>query len=388
MEKIIDIIHSIAYEKDLEVDEVQEILKNTFVEMAKQTINENFDYNVYIDDKSKKISLFQKIFVVEDEGSIQEGTVSLKEALEVDETIEVGDFLELSIDLEGLKRSSTNFLLFEIEKRLQELIDDKLFTKYEKLSGKIVRGNVIHIDDAETTIVELNEMKGFLPLKNRIKGEKFKQGDAFQGILKNIKRGRQGIYIEVSRTTPKFLEELLYLEVPELKEGQIELIQIARIPGIRAKIALKSYNPNIDPIGSIVGVKGVRIKAVSEALNGENVDCIEHSDDIELFISRALSPAIVTSVKTNSQEKKAIATLAPDQKKKAIGIKGYNIRLASMLTGYHIDLLEQEVNYSEEDAPTASSQPSALDELFSTICNPKSGQYFAQRKTTKRNLVP
>ena len=358
MEKIVDIIYSIAYEKNLAVSEVQSIIKETILDMAKETIDSNFEYNVYIDEKSKNISLFKKIFVVEEEGSIDVGTVSLQEAKEIDENIVVGDFLELKIDLINLKRASVNFLYFEIEKRLQNIVDDKLYEKYEKLFNTIVHANVVRIDDNENTIVEINEVKGILPLKNRIKGEKFKIGDTFQAVLSFVKRTRQGIHLELSRTKPKFLEELLHLEVPELKDGQIELLKVARIPGVRAKIALKSHHPQIDPIGAIIGVKGVRVRAVSEILGGENIDCIEHCEEIELFITRALSPAIVTSVRVDSEKKRAIATLAPDQKKKAIGSAGHNIRLASMLTDYKIDLLEDEVIAQE------NRESSTLDQLF------------------------
>jgi N utilization substance protein A len=160
------------------------------------------------------------------------------------------------------------------------------------------------------------------------------------------------------------LNELLKLEVPELKDGQIEIVNSARIAGVRAKVAVLSHNPQIDPIGSIVGVKGVRIKAVSSVLFDENIDCIDYSDEMKIFISRALSPAIVKSVSVLEDEKKAIATVAYDQKRKAIGSNGFNIRLASMLTGYHIDLIEEEEGQHSESMEDMDNAPSSLDDLF------------------------
>lgn len=366
MEKLEDIIYSIAYEKNLDKDKVKGTLKEALLDMAKQTIDSAFEYSVYIDEQGKKgISLCKKIFAVDGDGSIEEGTISAKEAKEVDDSIVVGDFLELEIDLQTLTRSSTNFLFIALEKRLQVLLEEQMYQKYKKQLGQIIRATVVRIDNYENTIVEIGEVRGVMPLKNRIKGEKFQIGDTFSSILNHIKITNQGIHLELSRTTPKFLNELLRLEVPELKDGQLEIMNSSRIPGVRAKVAIKSYSPTIDPIGSIVGTKGIRIKSVSAILSGENIDCIEYSDKIEIFITRALSPAIVTHVSINEEEKKAIATVAYEQKRKAIGANGFNIRLASMLTDYHIDVIEEEGSESMQgDGYISNSNKSSLEDLF------------------------
>jgi N utilization substance protein A len=367
VDKITDIIYSIAYEKNLEQEKVEAIIKDSMLIMAKETISDNFEYSVYFDNKSKNINLYKKIFAVEGEGDIEDGTISIKEAQKVDDNIVVGDFLESEIKLDKLTRSSSNFLYISIEKRLQSLLEEDLYQKYQKQIGQIISASVVRLDNDENTIVEVGEVKGILPLKNRIKGERFEVGDTFSSILNYVKVTKQGIYLELSRTTPKFLNELLHLEVPELKEGHLEIINSARIPGVRAKIAIRSYSPTIDPIGSIVGTKGVRIKAVSSALSGENIDVIEYSEQAELFITRALSPAIVINITVYEEDKKAIATLAYDQKRKAIGSNGFNIRLASMLTGYHIDLIEEkEANFDNiKTVNEKTTDTSNLEDLFS-----------------------
>jgi N utilization substance protein A len=225
--------------------------------------------------------------------------------------------------------------------------------------------------------MEIGEVRAILPRKNRIKGETFKVGDSLKAVVKSVKVDKQhGLIVEVSRTSPKFLESLLTLEVPELKDKRIVIESSARIPGVRAKIAISTTEANIDPIGAIVGVKGVRINAVSKQLHGENIDCIDYSPIPEIFVSRAMSPAIVNSVKiekpANAGEKtKAIITINSDQKGKAIGKDGLNIRLASMLTNCDIVVneiggttttptKENETQHSEEKSKDLSS----LEALF------------------------
>lgn len=210
-------------------------------------------------------------------------------------------------------------------------------------------------------------------MKNRIKGEKFKVGDTISCVLKNLRFAKGGMQIELSRTTPKFLIELLTLEVPEIKDGEVVIEGCARIPGDRAKIALSTQNPRIDPIGSTVGTKGVRINAVSQELHGESIDCVEYSESAEMFVAKSLSPASIISVKIEKSEKegerpKAIVTLTSDQKSKAIGKGGVNIRLASMLTGHDIEIKEigvSELFEAQEKGSQEGGKKIGLDALES-----------------------
>ncbi|HIV48907.1 MAG TPA: transcription termination/antitermination protein NusA, partial [Candidatus Helicobacter avicola] len=196
----------------------------------------------------------------------------------------------------------------------------------------------------------------------------FKVGQTIRALLKFVSIGRSGIRLELSRTAPKFLEELLTLEVPELKDEEIHIHKSARIPGERAKIAIFTNNARIDPIGCCVGVKGVRINAVSSELNGENIDCIEYVQTPEIFLAKALAPAQVMSVKLQPQDEgseqkfshKAIVQIRPDQKSKAIGKNGINIRLASMLCDCEIELIEVGA-VSNDEATTQGTAESKVE---------------------------
>ncbi len=367
MEKIGDIIDSIAHEKGLSVEKVTEAIKKAFVNTAKKVLGEELEFEAELDEKSKKMQVFQKILVVEDDDERAkeepERYITISEAKEIDPGIDIGDELRYPVDFAKLGRTAAMMLHNEIEYHIQRLVEEQLFNKYKQKVGTIISGTVTRIDEAENTWIEIDEVKGVLPKRYRIKGESFKPGDVLKAILRRVVVDRTyGIYLELSRTTPKFLEELLRLEVPEIKDGLITVEKVARIPGERAKVAVTSHSPKIDPVGACVGVKGVRINAVSKELKGESIDCIEYSPIPEIFVARSLSPAIITAVKIEGE--KAIVTLPPDQKSKAIGKNGINIRLASMLTGFEIELVEKG-SAIEEQGSTQESKPAiTLHDLF------------------------
>lgn len=350
MEKIVDIIDSIAYEKGLNPQEIKEEIKEALIATVKFSISEDVEFVADVDEENKKLLLFQKINIVEDNDerlADKNNYIAISEAKKIDSDFKIGESVEYELDIENLGRTAANFLFKEIENRVQMLIEKQLFSKLKAKEGKIITGSVVRVDNNENTIIEINEVRGILSLKNRIKGEKFKVGDVVKSILKYVNISKHGIKIELSRTTPKFIEELLKLEVPEIKDGIVEIINAARIPGVRAKISVISNDPKVDPIGSVVGVKGTRVNSVSAELNRENIDVIEFSTIKELYITRAISPAVANSVsieKATSNEQKDIATLKlyADQKSKAIGKAGVNIRLAMMLTNTHIDIEEIE----------------------------------------------
>ncbi|MFZ9659731.1 MAG: transcription termination factor NusA [Arcobacteraceae bacterium] len=397
MEKIIDIIDSIAYEKGLKTIEIEEALKESLIKTAEKMIGGNLVFDASINREKKKLNLFQKIEVVanddikltgknivkaedsDEEIEIEvniENYISHEEAQKLDDGLEIGDFLNYDLEFESMGRNAATILFSNLEYRLQRHIEENLFKKYNSKLGKTVTSSVTSVDRSENTFMEIGEVRAILPRKNRIKGESFKVGDSLKAVVKSVKVDKQfGLIVEVSRTSPKFLESLLALEVPELKDKRITIEASARIPGVRSKIAISSSEANIDPIGAIVGVRGVRINAVSKQLNGENIDCIDFSPIPEIFVSRAMSPAIVNSVKieksTNFQEKsKAIITINSDQKGKAIGRDGLNIRLASMLTNFEIVVNEVNVDtpVSNDEAAKISEEKakdvSSLEALF------------------------
>jgi N utilization substance protein A len=377
MENILDIIDSIAHEKGLSPDKVKEGVKTAFVQTAKRVIGQNYAYEADIDEDTKTMTLNQVITVVADdapelESEEAEAYMSLTEAKENDDDIEIGDQFQIEHNLEDHGRTAAMSLHREMEFHIQRLVEDDLFSKYKSKIGTIATGRVTSVDSDQSTYIEMDEVRAVLPMKSRIKGEIFKVGDVVQAVVRRVNIDKaNGIQIELSRTSPKFLEELLALEVPEIKDGLVVIERSARIPGERAKIALYATSPKIDPIGATVGVKGVRINAVSDELLNESIDCIEYTTVPELFIARVMSPAIISAVSiegsTEDGNQKAIVTLPSDQKSKAIGKSGINIRLASMITGMDIELVEQDGG-SAMKGTTAEEEKkddiSALESLF------------------------
>lgn len=358
MEKILDIVDAIANEKGLKPEKVTEALKSAFVQTAKRVINPKFAFEAVINNQTKTIDIIQTITVVADnderlqDPEVAPAYISIKEAREYDDQVELDDQLQIPHELEEYGRTAASQLHREIEYHIQRLVEDEVFNKYKSKIGTLVTGRVTRVDHQNATYIEIDEIRAVLPMKNRIKGEVFKVGDHLKAVVRRVDMNKEnGIQIELSRTSPKFLEELLALEVPEIADGTVIIERSARIPGERAKIALISTHSQVDAVGATVGVKGVRINAVSQELIGENIDCIEYTTIPELFISRIMSPAIISAVEIvrdeNGEAQKAIITLPADQKSKAIGKNGINIRLASMLSGMNIELVENDAKASK-----------------------------------------
>jgi len=387
MEKILDIIDAIAHEKNISKEHALEAFTDALINTAKKLTTFTSAFEVNIDNDTKTYSVNKVITVVADgdqqlmvevgrdnnkEMIPSDGFIGLSEAKEeFDESLEIGDKLTEEFILEDHGRTASANLFKELEYHVQRRIEQDLFEKYREKVGTVMLGTVNRVDADENTYVEIGELKGVMSLRNRIKGEKFKRGDSIRALLRFVSVDPQfGLFLELTRTSPKFLEALMASEVPEIDDGIVEIINAARIPGERAKIALKTEQMNIDPIGAAVGVKGVRINAVSQELAGENIDCIEYSPIPEVFVTRALSPAITQSIKVDADEKKAIINITGDQKAKAIGKSGINIRLASMLTGYTIELnevegvAERQVDSSEGAEAEKTKDTTALSDLF------------------------
>ena len=379
MEKILDIIELLAHERGLEPAAVSQVVKETIIKTAKKQFGEELNYIIEEDEKERDFRLIHAVTVCADNderaSKDSQNFIKISEAKKSAPDINLNDEFHYEISLENMSRNAVNSLFADLGYNIQKTIDNQLYTALKAMQGKIVSGQVIAIDEAQNTYIEIkkdsSEVRAILPLKNRIKGEKFKINDTVSGILRSVRFQKDGVRLEISRTTPRMLEALLENEVPEIKDGEVLIHKSARIPGERAKVALYTANPRIDPIGATVGTKGVRINAVSRELNGENIDCIEYSEVAEMFIARALSPAQILGVKiekaqeaqqesqnqaqqnqtqessdsrqnSNNDKKspKAKVLIATDQKSKAIGRSGINIRLACMLTGYDIELEE------------------------------------------------
>jgi len=387
----LDIIDLIAYEKGLEHKVVLDIVKDGLIKIAQDEINPLYDYFVEEDSKERTLKLFYRMKVCADNEVLNEEQKARMMPLSVAKKelgdVSVNDEIDCELQLDSMSRGAINKLFLNLEYNLQRSIEDQILQNFRAQLGKIVSGQVVGVDSLGNTFVEIDSIRAVLPQKNRIKGESFKVGDTIRAILKFVGINRNGLQVELSRTTPKFLEELLALEVPEVKDNEVMIHKSARIPGERAKVAVYSHNPRIDPIGCCVGVKGVRINAVSKELANENIDCVEYHNSLEIFVAKALTPAQILSVKIQepqkddkniestqdskenqnnekapeTKRKKAIAQIKTDQKSKAIGKNGVNIRLASMLCECDIEL--QEIT---ESKPTESEKVGidALSSLF------------------------
>lgn len=381
----------IAYEKGLQLESVQNIVEGEILKLAKNTLGAEKNYVIDFDKKDKTIKLFYKLKIVDsdkkervlEESSLDssessadfgesksesnaeffdsEKEIRLNDALKMPnidgDSLHIGDEILLEINLSeiDINRNITSTLLKDFEALMEKSLENQIYEQLKSHIGKIVNGMVIFVDKrSEDSIVEIDATRAKLPRKNRIKGEKFAVGESISCILKNIYFDKKyGIQIELSRTTPKFLEELLRLEVPEIADGEVSIIKCARIPGVRAKVAVQSNTPRVNAVGATVGVKGVRINAVSKKICGENIDCIEYSPVAEAFVANALSPAKIKSVKIEGE--KATITIHSEQKPKVIGKDGVNIRLASMLLG--LELIINDIG--AENLPKLDS--SALD---------------------------
>lgn len=398
MEKILDIIELLAHERGLEPAAVSQVVKETIIKTAKKQFGEELNYIIEEDEKERDFRLIHAVIVCADDderaSKDSQNFIRISEAKKSAPDISLNDEIHYEISLENMSRNAVNALFSDLGYNIQKTIDNQLYTTLKAMQGKIVSGQVIAIDDAQNTHIEIkesaSEVRAILPLKNRIKGEKFKINDTVSGILRSVKFQKDGVRLEISRTTPRMLEALLENEVPEIKDGEVLIHKSARIPGERAKVVLYTANPRIDPIGATVGTKGVRINAVSRELNGENIDCIEYSEVAEMFIARALSPAQILGVKiektqdiqqesqneaqessdsrqnskNDKKSPKAKVLIATDQKSKAIGRSGINIRLACMLTGYDIELEEVGKEAPKEATQEESQESSQSSELI------------------------
>ena len=347
MEKVQDLLSLVAHEKGLDFEEVKEAFKRSVIKTAKRVLG---DVNIDVEMENGKLKIYQIFDVVNDDRALEnpEKYLYLDEAKEIDENVELGDKVKAELDFSKLGRSGAMALQNEFEREITRLVENEVYRKLISKLNTITSAEVIKVDSDENTWVEINGVKGLLPRRNRIKGEKFNVGDVMKALLKYVHfDNHKGIVIELSRTSPKFLEKLIEQAVPEVKDGIIRIHSSARIPGVRSKVAVSSLNPKVEPIGTIIGKNGVRINSISNELNGENIDIIEYSDKPEIFVARALSPAIIKSVKVDNKQREAFVELDSEEKAKAIGKNGVNITLASMLTKYKIELKDKEAKTTD-----------------------------------------
>lgn len=325
---------------------LEDVFRSTLVKQY--GTDENFDIIINIDKGDFEI--WRNREVVEDVELKDPNTqISLTEAKKIDEDYEVGEEVSDEVKMMDFGRRAILTLRQNLTTRILELEKDQLYAKYKDRIGEIVTGEVYQVWKKEMMIIDDEGNELIMPKTEQIPSDFFRKGDSVRGVVVRVEMRNSTPLVILSRTSPLFLERLFELEVPEIFDGLITIKNIKRIPGERAKVAVESYDERIDPVGACVGMKGARIHGIVRELRNENIDVINYTNNLSLYISRALSPAKVSQIKINEETKKADVYLEPDQVSLAIGKGGTNIKLASQLTGYEIDVYRESVDEEDVD---------------------------------------
>lgn len=351
----IDLISNFAEFKELKnIDKstMIEILEEVFRHMLQKTYDTDENFDIIINPDKGDLEIWRNRVIVEDdkvENPNQQ--IALTEARKLDKTYEVGEEVADRITLESFGRRAVLSLRQNLASRILDLEKANLFEKYKDKVGEIVTGEVYQVWKKEVLILDDDENELLLPKSEQIPSDFFHKGDAVRAIVARVEMINNTPKIILSRTADEFLERLFEQEVPEIFDGLITIKKIARIPGERAKVAVESYDDRIDPVGACVGMKGSRIYSIVKELRNENIDVVNYTTNTQLMIQRALNPAKISNIVLDAEKKTAAVYLKPSEVSLAIGKGGLNIRLASMLTGFDIDVYreveEEDVNLDE-----------------------------------------
>ena len=309
--------------------------------------DENFDVNVNPDKGDFEIHR-NRVVVADDEVVDENKEIALSEAQKIEPDYEVGEEVSEEVNFQKFGRRAILNLRQTLASKILELEHDSLYQKYKDKVGQVVSGEVYQIWKREVLLMDDESNELHLPKSEQIPSDNYHKGETIRAIVKEVQNENNNPRIILSRTSPVFLERLLEAEVPEINDGLITIKKVARMPGDRAKVAVESYDERIDPVGACVGVKGSRVHGIVRELGNENIDVINYSSNVQLFIQRALSPAKISSITLDQENRKAEVFLQPEEVSLAIGRGGMNIKLASMLTEYTIDVFRV-VSESEAD---------------------------------------
>lgn len=326
------------------------VLEDVFRNMLIKTYGSDENFDVIINTESGDFEIWRNRTVVEDDELDDDNTeISLTEAHKIDPTYELGEDVAQEVKFSDFGRRSVLAIRQNLASRILDLEKANLFEKYSKRIGEIITGEVYQVWKREMLVLDDEENELLLPKTEQIPSDFFRKGDTVRAIVSRVDMINNSPKIILSRIAPEFLERLFELEVPEIFDGLITIKKIVRIPGERAKVAVESYDERIDPVGACVGVKGSRIWGIVKELRNENIDVVNYTSNAALMIQRALNPAKILSVNINEETKTAEVHLKPNEISLAIGKGGLNIRLASMLTGYDIDVYRETGEEDEED---------------------------------------
>ena len=359
---LIDTFKDFKETKNIDRTTLVSVIEDSFRSVLQKTYGSDENFDVIVNPDKGDFEIYRNRVVVED-GEVQNenAEISLSEAQQIDKDFEVGEEVSEKVEFAKFGRRAILTLRQTMASKILDLEHDNLYNKYVDKVGQIVSGEVYQIWKREMLLLDDEGNELLLPKGEQIPGDFFRKGETARAVVLRVDNLNNNPKIILSRTSPEFLRRLLEQEVPEINDGLITVQRIARIPGERAKIAVESYNERIDPVGACVGVKGSRIHGIVRELHNENIDVINYTSNIKLFIQRALSPAAVSSITLDEEKKKAEVYLQPDQVSLAIGKNGDNIKLASMLTGYTIDV------FRELDGDEPNEEDIYLDEFTDEI---------------------
>ncbi len=359
--------------KSIDRQTMMHVLEDVFRSILKKKYGTDEHCDVIINIDKGDFEIWVNKEIVPD-GEVEDENIEIaySQAIKIEPDFEVGEEVSEEIKFEDFGRRNILSLRQNLISRILELEKDQLYKVYKDRIGEIVTGEVYQVWKKEILILDDEGNELLLPKSEQIPSDYFKKGETVRAVVSKVDMRNSSPVIILSRTAPEFLERLFELEVPEVFDGLITIKKIVRVPGERAKVAVESYDDRIDPVGACVGMKGSRIHGIVRELRNENIDVINFTNNIQLYIQRSLSPAKISSVEMLEEEKKANVYLKPDQVSLAIGKGGFNIRLASRLTGYEIDVYrEGAVDIEDVDLEEFADEIDGwiLDELKAIGCD-------------------
>jgi N utilization substance protein A len=349
---LIDSFSEFKDEKLIDRVTLMSILEDVFRNTLKKKFGDDDNFDIIINPDKGDLEIWRNRVVVAD-GEVEEENqeISLTDARKIEPDFEVGEDVSEEVKLIDLGRRSILALRQNLISKIHEHDNTNIYKHFKDLVGEIYTAEVHHIRHRAVILLDDDGNELILPKDKQIPSDFFRKGENVRGIIESVDLKGNKPAIVLSRTAPVFLEKLFEQEIPEVFDGLISVKNVVRIPGEKAKVAVDSYDDRIDPVGACVGMKGSRIHGIVRELGNENIDVINYTTNLQLYITRALSPARVTSIKINEETKRAEVILKPEEVSKAIGRGGHNIRLAGRLTGYEIDVfregVEEDVELSE-----------------------------------------